>query len=222
MTTNKSEQRSVADYTVLKAVQELHRLYKCGDVPGPAQHEVSPDLPPGSRDNYLYFTLTCAINFQRNSPALWSSALRTYSDPDTSFVFHPEEVCQAGHERTKEALSRYRLALQTNRHAAIWVRIFDSLYQNFLSDPRELLAQCSYDVLRIVALVQEQKSLFPYLGGPKLSNYWVFILSQFTDAPLVNTHALSIIPDTHVIQSSVRLGLVPPVLASERSRRFGE
>jgi hypothetical protein len=33
---------------------------------------------------------------------------------------------------------------------------------------------------------------------------------QYTDVDFNNAHEISIIPDTHVIQSSVVLGLVPP------------
>jgi len=55
----------------------------------------------------------------------------------------------------------------------------------------------------------ERRNDFPYLGGPKLSDYWPFILSEYTDITFSNTHEISIIPDTHAIQCSVHLGLVP-------------
>ena len=55
---------------------------------------------------------------------------------------------------------------------------------------------------------KEKKPLFPYLGGPKLSNYWLFILHDFTDVKFKNVEEISIIPDTHVIKSSIHLGVV--------------
>ena len=39
---------------------------------------------------------------------------------------------------------------------------------------------------------------FPYISGPKMANYWLYILSQYTDAKFANMHEISIIPDTHV------------------------
>jgi len=40
-----------------------------------------------------------------------------------------------------------------------------------------------------------------------MANYWIYILNQYTDARFKNLNAISIIPDTHVIQSSIKLGL---------------
>ena len=51
------------------------------------------------------------------------------------------------------------------------------------------------------------KKDFPYLSGIKISNYWLFILSKFTDVKFKNLNYVSIIPDTHVLQSSIQLGL---------------
>ena len=80
---------------VLENVKKLYQLFLAGAVKGPEKHEVNPGLPRGSRENYLYFTLPCCINFQRNSPALWQSALDTYQDPSTNYVFFPEQLINA-------------------------------------------------------------------------------------------------------------------------------
>ncbi len=40
-----------------------------------------------------------------------------------------------------------------------------------------------------------------------MTNYWLFILSQYTDVKLKNMQEISIIPDTHVLQCSIRLGI---------------
>jgi len=194
--------------TIDARVVRLHDLYLSGAIPGPAKHEVHPGLSRGSRENYLYFTLSPALNFQRNSPALWQSALDTYADVDTSFVFFPEDVVGRGPNATGSALLKHRLAIQTSRHPKIWYGLCETLNRAFSNDPREVLASANHDVERIVRLVQaDRREEFPGLRGPKLSNYWLFILSQFTDAPLRNLAALSIIPDTHVIQATTYLGL---------------
>lgn len=52
------------------------------------------------------------------------------------------------------------------------------------------------------------KKDFPYLSGPKLSNYTLFILLHYSDLQLSNTKSISIIPDTHIMKSSVKLGIV--------------
>ena len=65
-----------------------------------------------------------------------------------------------------------------------------------------------YDADAIISTIQgEKKKLFPYLSGAKMANYWLYILSHYTDLKLKNREAISIIPDTHVLQCSVVLGL---------------
>jgi hypothetical protein len=64
------------------------------------------------------------------------------------------------------------------------------------------------DAGKVLDVIQvEHKERFPYLRGPKMANYWLYILSQYTDAAFTNMGRISIIPDTHVAQCSVKLGL---------------
>jgi endonuclease III len=70
------------------------------------------------------------------------------------------------------------------------------------------LAFGNYDVLKVLNNIQiENKVCFPYLSGPKMANYWLYILTQYTNAKFLNMQEISIIPDTHVQQCSYRLGL---------------
>ena len=202
-------------------VRELHRMYSQGQLKGPEQHEVNPGLPAGSKENYLYFTLPCSVNFQRHSPKMWTSALNTFDDHDTNFVFRPEDVGVASLVIVTEALTKYRLALQTNKHTQIWIDICNTLDNYYDGNPKNVLAESDFDVPRIISAVQrEKKHLFPYLSGIKLSNYWLFMMTQFTAAPLRNTHEISIIPDTHVIKSTIHLGMAPTGVSSAQVERI--
>lgn len=195
----------------LRQVVRLHDLFVEGALPGPEKHEVHPCLPVGSRDNYLYFTLPCCLNFQRRSPALWRSALDSFKDSETNYLYFPEQVIERAPARIQHDLVKHKLALQTNKHAAIWIRICQTLATHYTSDPRKVLEEAGFDVKQIIQTLQrDKKHLFPYLSGMKLSNYWLFILANFTDASLRNIEEISIIPDTHVIKSTVRLGLAEP------------
>lgn len=176
-----------------------------------AQHEVHPNVPLGSRENYLYFTLPVCINFQRSSPAMWASALRTWEDESTRYLFYPEKLEGVPTEQVRADLVKHKLGLQPNKHTLIWTTIAHTFFEHYGSDPRKLIAEASSDAGKLINLLQlTHKKRFPYLSGPKLSNYWPYILSQYTDVQFANSQAISIIPDTHVIQSSVILGLVEP------------
>ena len=191
---------------LLPFLRELINAYERGALGGTA-HEVHPQLPRGSRENYLYFTLAPAINFQRQSESLWRAADRTYRNPETRFVFLPEETTR-GRDEYLAALTKYSLASFRDKHTDIWYRIALTLAEHYESNPRVLLAAYDYDVEAIREELSRRRKDFPYLSGPKLVNYWLYILSCFTNAPLKNREAITIIPDVHVIRASVRLGVV--------------
>lgn len=48
--------------------------------------DANPNFEKDSLENYLYFTLPMALNYQRNSYTLWESTLKTYNDEETRFV----------------------------------------------------------------------------------------------------------------------------------------
>lgn len=206
-------------------IMRLFALYQRGEIPVPEQHEVHPSLPIGSRENYLYFTLASCLNFRRSSVGLWRSALATYADPECRYLFFPEEVRHRRFEDIQRDLTAHRLAIQINRHPRIWVAICRTLADHYDSDPRAVLREDNFEVPQIIQTLQRtKKHLFPYLGGRKLSNYWLFILSRFTDAQLANLDQISIIPDTNVIKSTIRLGLadesITPANVEEIWRRI--
>lgn len=194
---------------IIKKLEALQEHFKSGDIPALHNHEVHPDVPNSSRENYLYFFNTCSLNFQRLSPATWRSALETWDDKETQFVFFPELVVTSSEEKLRSALLKHKLALQPNKHIAIWLKIAQTLNTHFDNDPRELLKKGNYDASIILEIIQtKMKKDFPYLSGPKLSNYVLFILLHYSDLKLQNTGSISIIPDTHIIKSSAKLGIV--------------
>lgn len=195
---------------LLNRVFLLKKYYEDGLIPTLAEHEVNPGLTLDSRLNYMYFTLPVCLNFQRSSPAMWQAALKTYQDPDTNYLFYPEIVVQHAREKIQKDLLKHKLGLQLNKHTDIWIAISKALHDHFESDPRILFKAGNYDVIEILNIIQtKHKNNFPYLRGPKLSNYWLYILSHYTDLKLNNMQEISIIPDTHVIKSSEYLGMVP-------------
>jgi len=140
---------------------------------------------------------------------MWQSALNTYNDPTTNYLFFPEKLVDVSTDQIRSDLVKHKLALQPTKHTHIWTSIAASLNRFYDDDPREVLLESGNDAGRLIHKLQvENRARFPYLCGPKLSNYWPYILMQYTDAELAHTNEISIIPDTHVIQSSKRLGIV--------------
>ena len=206
---------------VLEDVKTLGEMVRTGSLGGTTMPEdAHPRLEPGTDQNYHYFTLTMALNYQRNSYALWKAATATFVDPDTAMVFAPRAVLQMSDETLRDTLLRHKLALQPQRHPAIWRRICEGIVEHFNGDIRTLFAQTDGSVDRILKVLQEDtKKSFPYLSGTKICHYWLYVMEQYTDVTLKQRHFISVAPDTHVVKATCKLGLVSPdAIASSKAQ----
>ncbi len=206
---------------LLTRISSLIDHFEQWRIPKLHKHEVNPGLEKWSRENYLYFTLPVSINFQRNSPAMWQSALKTREDKETNYLFFPEKVVETPIEKVRADLKRHKLWLQENKHTQIRSTLCQSLHMSFDNDPRKLLEQNEWSVSQITNFLIDNKKSYPYLNGPKMSHYWLFIMHHNTNIQLANREKLSIIPDTHIQQSSIKLwvtkeGDSPELVAQKR------
>jgi hypothetical protein len=193
---------------ILNRVENLRKAFKENKIVKTHQHEVNPGLKKSDPLNYIYFTLPPSLNFQRNSPAMWAAALKTFNDPQTNYLFYPDKVVKTQREKVQRDLLKHKLSLQKNKHTDIWIKLSQTLNKDFNNDVREILKKGNMDVKEILELVRiTKKKDFPYLSGAKMSNYWLYILNSYTDVKLKNMKYISIIPDTHVQQASIVLGI---------------
>lgn len=195
---------------ILKQVEKLLQMYKNGLLGGEVMPEDSnPNLEKNSIENYNYFTLPMALNYQRNSYKLWESANKTWKDKETQFVFDTINLEKANFEQIQKALLKYKIALQPNKQTEIWIKLCNTINELFNGDIRNLFKINEYDVNKIRNYIQkDNKSKFPYLSGNKICNYWLYVLYQYTEIKFKNIEELTVAPDTHVIKSSHKLGII--------------
>ena len=195
---------------ILNCVRKLYKMWKNGELGGEVMPEDSnPHFEKSSKENYTYFTLPMALNYQRNSYKLWESAVATYNDKNTRFVFDVEEVLNYNEDDIKSALIKYKIALQPNKQTEIWIKLCKTIKEQLNGDIRNLFKVCNFDVNEIRNYIQSKhKKDFPYLSGNKICNYWLYVLYQYTDIKFKNLQDLTVAPDTHVIQATKKLGLI--------------
>lgn len=195
---------------ILDNVDKLIAMYKNGDLGGEVMPEdANPNLRKDSLENYLYFTLPMALNYQRNSYTLWKSALKTYTDDETRFVFNPKVCLEKSFEEVQYALTKYKVALQKQKQTEIWLSLCNTFVEIFDGDIRKLFDKLDNDVNKIRDFIQkENKKKFPYLSGMKICNYWLYVIYQYTDRKYKNIECLTVAPDTHVCKATHRLGLI--------------
>lgn len=195
---------------LLIKVDTLYEMWKDGLLGGEIMPEdANPHFEKSSLENYLYFTLPMSLNYQRNSYTLWQSALKTYNDNETRFVFNPKICLERTFEEVQYALTKYKVALQKQKQTEIWISLCKSFVELFDGDIRILFDKMDNDVNKIRNFIQiENKKSFPYLSGAKLCNYWLFVIYQYTDRKYKNIECLTVAPDTHVIKASLKLNVI--------------
>ena len=194
---------------ILEKTYRLMDAYSSGMLGGEKMPEdENPQLEKGSLENYMYFTLPMALNYQRNSYALWECANRMYADGEARRVFDSKMVCVMTEDELRRQLVAYKVALQPNRQPLIWKKLCETVEHRLGGDIRNLFFDNGCRVTRIKDYIQSNKKDFPYLGGNKICNYWLYVLEQYTDIEFVDRENITVAPDTHVIQASTRLGVI--------------
>lgn len=166
----------------------------------------NPHLDKSSKGNYMYFTLPMALNYQRNSYKLWESANELYHE--NSSVFDSKSVCQMDFDELKNTLVKYKVALQPNKQPIIWKTLCETIANKVDGDIRNLFSMNQYSVSKVKEYIAENKKCFPYLGGNKICNYWLYVIEQYTDCKFTDRENITVAPDTHIIQASEKLGII--------------
>ena len=188
---------------------KLIELYKAGKLGGEKMPEdENPLLDIHSRENYLFFTLPMALNYQRNSYKLWESARQTYQDLTTVDCFFPERVIKMSVDDLRERLLKYKVAVQPNKQPIIWKTICSTIHEQLDNDIRNLFIKENFSIAKIKERIEKNKAAFPYLGGKKILNYWLYVVEQYTDINFIDREQITVAPDTHIIQASCKLGLI--------------
>lgn len=194
----------------LENIKKLIEFHNKGYLGGETMPEdVHPKIPNDSKEMYLYLTLPMSLNYQRNSYKLWESATASFNDEEVHEIFDPKKVISMTREELQTNLTKYKVALQKNKQTEIWFTICKTLHDFFDGDVRNLFILKENSVEKIRNYIQkEQKKGFPYLSGNKICNYWLYVIEQYTHTTFTDRNEISVAPDTHVIQSSIKLGLI--------------
>jgi len=195
---------------IIDNCQKLLAAYEDGSIGNTIMPEdSSPDFTDAQQEERLvYFTLPMALNYQRNSYKLWESALETWNDKETKDVFSIMSSALMSEDELRTKLLKYKVALQPNKHIATWQRVSQTIYENWQT-VSGLIRATDNDYLKLRDIIQgSHKKQFPYLSGPKIFNYWSFIISTYGGVPLSNREYIEIAPDTHVTKCSVLLGVI--------------
>lgn len=201
---------------IFEKVNKLIYAYASGTLGGENMPEdENPHLEKSSKENYMYFTLPMALNYQRNSYKLWECANRMYADKNSVKVFDSKSVCAMQISMLQDYLVKHKVALQPNKQPVIWKTLCETIENKLDGDIRNLFSRNHYSVQQVKEYIAVNKKSFPYLGGKKICNYWLYVIEQYTDIQFADRENITVAPDTHIIQASEKLGIISP---SERQQ----
>lgn len=194
---------------IINKIKKLIELHKLGILGGETMPEDNnPGLDKNSNENYIYFTLPMALNYQRNSYKLWEAALKSFNDNFCKDIFNPFKVFKMSDKELQEKLTKHKLALQPNKQTQIWKKLCHTLVEKFNGNVINLFEAHDNDIDKIKTFILQNKKDFPYLSGTKILNYWLYVMTQYTNTIFKNRQQISVAPDTHVLQASLKLGVI--------------
>lgn len=201
---------------IISNCKRLIEAYSSGKL---GQTKMPEDSHPEFKDietKLVYFTLPMSLNYQRDSYKLWESVLKSFNDSDTKDILSVSNSAKMSENELRDKLTKYKIALQPNKHISTWKKISKTIYENWGSLVG-LLESSNYDFLKLKKIIQiDYKKGFPYLSGPKIFHYWCKIIQDYGGIKLKNSDYIEIAPDTHVTKCSVILG----VINEKESREF--
>ncbi|HWI48606.1 MAG TPA: hypothetical protein VNU45_10330 [Rummeliibacillus sp.] len=214
----------MVDNQLWKNINRLLEMYNDGLLGGESMPEDALSDVVSKEELPNILTLGMALNYQRNSYALWKSVTEAYKDEDTRWIFSPTTVVNCNIDTLREALLKHRVGLQPNSHPDIWYKVAKGIQNSSANgDILDFIESAGYDVANMKNIIQiQRKREFPYLSGPKIFNYWLYVMEGYTNISWKSRELITIAPDTHILQSSVKLGLCSENVlnASAKDREF--
>ncbi|MCX5855933.1 MAG: hypothetical protein NTZ24_15425, partial [Deltaproteobacteria bacterium] len=171
----------------------------------------------GSPEHILFLTLTVSIDYQRDAPALWESARRTYEDGETRYLFSPKEIQLTALTKNILDMQRYGLSKKHAKDAQIWRTNSLTFQKKWLGDPIRFLEDCKFDAPTIFNRLKNDAHFdgyrmspdYLYLKGNKIAPLWLRMLRDNAGIDrILNMDKIPIPVDVHVARATLALGIV--------------
>jgi len=164
------------------------------------EYQLPRNMAPGSREHALYVTYIISIDYMTDAEKLWRNARGAYELHPERFV--PEKILAVS-DRTLQVFLR-RLGARFSSYAAkTWKRISNILMNNYGGDPRNITSQ----PLTIEEIKRRLKD-FPYLRGPKLTNFFIRVMGETGLFHVKNLDELDIPVDKQVTRFTAYTGVI--------------
>lgn len=168
----------------------------------------SSGIQRGSYEHLMFITLVVSIDYQRNADQLWEAGRRTFEDERTRWLFMPKELVKKSFADVVSAMRIHELAKKPEQDARIWSSVSKSFFEEYNSNPMDLVKDCDYDALKIFnkKFDPKFKRRFPFLSGNKIFPLWIRMLHDNVGINLKKLDKIPIPVDIHIARASFTTG----------------
>ena len=158
------------------------------------------NLEEGSREHALFLTYVISIDYMTDAEKLWKKSRDAYEFNPERFI--PETILKFS-PRTIETFVRDLGARFYPSAAKTWIKISKILLDEHGGDPRNITSQSL-----TIAELKEKIDEFPYLRGPKLTNFYIRAMGETGLFKVKNLNELDIPVDKQVARFTMYTGVV--------------
>lgn len=162
----------------------------------------------GSRKHSLYLTYVISVDYMTNAVKLWNRSREEFHfNPDS---FNSTAILDMSDSQLRTLIKRIG-GRYPSTGAKTWKKISRTLMEKYEGDPRNITnTPCT------IKEIKRKIDVFPYLRGPKLSNFYLRAMGENELFKISNFNELDIPVDIQVARFTIYTGVLK--LMSERFR----
>lgn len=182
-------------------------------LPDMGQYRPPQDVDSGSLEHVLFITLTLTLDNLSDSAGLWRSSRSAYENPDTRYLFSPDELCQEPVSQIAQDLKKCGIPIKKSKDAEVWKMAGESLFNRWNSDPLQFIRSCDGNIPEILDYMKpdqyNQNIDFPKILGNKKGYVWIKLLRHFlADVSFSDLNKTPFPVDIHIVRATIALGLL--------------
>ena len=158
------------------------------------------NLKERTREHALFLTYVISIDYMIDAEKLWKRSRGAYELYPERFT--PEEIMKLS-QRTVETTVKNLGARFYSNAAKTWIKISRLLVDKYGGDPRNITSQ-----QLTIEEIKEKINEFPYLRGPKLTNFYIRAMGETDLFKVKNLYELDIPVDKQVARFTIYTGVV--------------
>ena len=192
-----NERALLIGQTILDQFYNKKGFFKGYEMP---EYVLPPNLMQGTKEHALWLTYVISVDYMTDAVKLWSRSREEYLyNPDS---FNSTRILDMSDSQLQTLVKRIG-GRYPKTGAQTWRKIARILLDGYQGDPRNITRQPI-----TIKEIKEKIDVFPYLRGPKLSNFYLRAMGEQDLFKISNFNELDIPVDIQVARFTIYTGVL--------------